>query len=151
MADHSDSAVAISRGDRASSLEALHRVEGTAASPGVRRPEEWRDDLLGALLELETRLHEQHQTAAGSQGLLTDLLDDAPHLASSVGELLERLRKVTETVVELRQSLSEFSRPFDVEQVRYQLANISREVRELRTWETEIVYEAYSVDLGVGD
>ena len=82
---------------------------------------------------------------------MTELLVEAPHLSSSVAELLSRLDDAREGVLELKRELADFSRPLDIEAVRYRLADITREVRELRVWETEIVYEAYSVDLGVGD
>ncbi len=147
VAPHPD-AVALSREDRAHSLDALHVVESMAASPGPTRPEAWRDDLLAALLELGASLHEQFQDSRDPEGLLSEIVHEFPNLASSVAELMGRQTKLIETIDELSQRLADLSRPVDVESLRGQLAEITAELRELRAWETDIVYEAYAVDLG---
>lgn len=144
-------ALAGSRRDRASSLDALHEVERLAAAPAPGRPEAWRDDLLGALEELGASIHEQRSASGAAGSLLSDLMSEAPRLASSVEELLEREQQVAERIDRLIRRLADLVRSVAVGEVREELAVITREIRELRAWETDLVYEAYAVDLGVGD
>lgn len=147
----STTALSSSQRDRAHSLDVLHRVERMAAAPGPARPEAWRDDLLEALHVLGSSVHEQQRGSAGSASLLSDVKIEAPHLGSSIDELLEREDRLADRIDELARKLADLSRHVDVEIIRLELAEITRELRELRAWETDIVYEGYSVDLGVSD
>ena len=140
-----------SRRDRASSLDAMHEVERLASAPAPGRPEAWRDDLLGALEELGASIHEQRSASGAAGSLLSDLMAESPWLTPSVEELLEREQQVAERIDRLTRLLADLSRPLPIREIREELAGITREVRDLRAWETDLVYEAYSVDLGVGD
>lgn len=140
-----------SQSDRARSLDALHDVEWAASEPGPGRPYEWRDDLLPRLDELAARLHEQFDASESEHGLLHDVAVDAPRLSNAVQELQKRQQALVQRVDDLRLELSDLSRTFDVAMLRHALAGVTAEVRELRAWETDLVYEAYTVDLGVGD
>lgn len=140
-----------SQNDRAKSLDALHNVEWATAAPAPVRPDEWRDDLLPRLDELAARLHEQFDASEGEHGLLHNVAEDAPRLSNSVNEILRRQQKLVEKIDDLRLELSDLSRYFDAKTVRRDIARLTAEVRELRAWETDLVYEAYTVDLGVGD
>lgn len=51
----------------------------------------------------------------------------------------------------LRQALSDLSRTIDVGDTRSRVSELTAEIRELRAWEVDLVYEAYSFDLGTGD
>ena len=135
----SSSALSTSQQDRAQSLDALHLVERMAAAPGPSRPDAWRDDLLGTLQELGASLHEQQHDSMGPRSLLSDVNSEAPHLVSSIEELLEREDRLANDVDEMARNLADLSRPVDVEGVRTALADIARELRELRAWETDIV------------
>lgn len=140
-----------SRSDRARSLQSLHAVEKHAGAPGPARPHEWRDDLLGVLDDLASSLHDQYERSASDEGLLSRVVEEAPHLQSSVDELRGREAALIEEIDDLRQTLADLTRTPDVEEIRTRIADMTAEVRELRAWETDIVYEAYAVDLGIGD
>jgi hypothetical protein len=142
--------VATSRGDRARSLDSLHDVERRASAAGPRRPDEWRHDLLKALDGLGDSLHEQFATSAGANSLLSSVVEESPHLESSVSELRRRQVALGDRIDELRRELGDHVRDVDVGGVRHEVAQITAEIRELRAWEADLVYEAYSVDLGVG-
>lgn len=144
-------AVQGSRHDRAQSLDAMHEVERLASSPAPGRPDAWRDDLLVALEELGASIHEQRATSGSEGSLLSELMAEAPRLASSVEEVLQREQAVAERIDSLSRLLADFTRPIEVDEIREELAHITREIRDIRAWETDLVYEAYSVDLGVGD
>lgn len=147
----SSSALRSSRDDRARCLDAMHEVERLAAAPGPLRPDSWRDDLLDALHELGASFHAQHVASTEIGSLLSRVTEEAPHLIPSVDDLMARQRVLDTRVSDLRSRLADLSRPFGVEETRGQLAEITRDMRELRAWETDLVYEAYSVDLGVAD
>lgn len=140
-----------SQSDRARSLDALHGMEWAASEPGPGRLDEWRDDLLPRLDELAARLHEQFDASESERGLLHDVAADAPRLSAAVAELQRRQRAVVQGVDDLRLDLADLTRSYDLATVRRELAALTAEVRELRAWETDLVYEAYTMDLGVGD
>ena len=56
-----------------------------------------------------------------------------------------------EEVDDLSQSLADLTRPLNVAAVRGRIGEMTGELRELRAWETDLVYDAYSFDLGTGD
>lgn len=143
--------VAVSRRDRARSLDSLHEVERRAGAAGPTRPNEWRDDLVLSLDALASNLHDQFDRSAGDDGLLARVVSDAPHLAASIQDLRRRQRKLIGEIDDLRQSLSDLSRTIDVGDIRSRLGELIAELRELRAWEVDVVYEAYSFDLGTGD
>lgn len=140
-----------SRSDRARSLESLHAVEKQAGAAGPARPNEWRDDLLTVLDDLASSLHYQYERSASAEGLLSRVVEEAPHLQSSVNELRKRQSSLVEEIDDLRRSLADLTRTPDVDTVRSRVADMTAEIRELRAWETDIVYDAYAVDLGIGD
>jgi len=139
------------RRDRARSLSSLHEVERLAGAAGPTRPHEWRDDLLMAIEELSTSLHDQYERSGGDDGLLARVVVETPHLSNSVAELRRTQSKVSDELDHLRQSLTDLSRTVDVAAVRRKVADLTAQIRELRAWETDIVYEAYDFDLGTGD
>lgn len=143
--------IALSRVDRARSLESLHVVERQAGAAGPSRPDEWRDDLLFALDDLASSLHDQFSRSASDDGLLARVAEDAPHLTPAIEELQGRHSGLLEEVDDLRQSLADLTRPPDVAAVRNRIGEMTAELRELRAWETDLVYDAYAFDLGTGD
>lgn len=150
-ADDRHQDVARSRSDRARSLASLHEVERHAGAAGPSRPNEWRDDVLMALDDLASSLHDQYERSAEEDGLLSHVVRDAPHLAPGVQELRRRQSELIDEIDELRRTLSDLTRTVDVAAVRERLGELTREIRELRAWETDIVYDAYAFDLGTGD
>lgn len=143
-------AVDTSRSDRARSLDSVHEVERRAGSAGPRRPDEWRHDLLLSLDDLADSLHEQYATSAEEDSLLSQVTREAPHLEPAVSGLRERQTALAERIDDLRRRLGDHARDIDVTTVRQEVAAIAAEMHELRAWEADVVYEAYSVDLGVG-
>jgi len=149
--ENSQRGVVLSLQDRARSLDSLHAVERQAGSAGPARPDEWRDDLLLSLDAMASNLHDQFDRSAGEDGLLTRVISDAPHLAASVDDLRRRQLRLVGEIDDLRQTLSDLSRTVDVGVIRSRVGELTADVRELRAWEVDIVYEAYSFDLGTAD
>lgn len=140
-----------SRDDRARSLGSIHQVERLAGTAWLNRPGEWRDDLLIALDDLASSLYDQFRRSAGDDGLLAQLLIEAPNLAPSVNRLWPAQSELLAELDHLRQNLSDLARTADVEEVRRRVSELTRAIRELRAWEVDLVYEALDLDLGTGD
>lgn len=142
-------ALAASRSDRASSIDALRAAEEMASSAGPSRPDAWRDDVLGAIDELITSLQHQYRASLTEDSLLSQVADDSPHLAGSVQALRSRQTAAIEDLDALRAQLADYSRTPDIASMRSALARLTAEIREFRSWEADLVHEAYYVDVGV--
>ena len=152
MSTHNDqSHVARSREDRARSLDSLHRVERLAGAAGPSRASEWREDLLIALDDLASSLYDQFERSVGNDGLLPSLTIEAPNLAPSVEQLRRAQSDLLAALDDLRQDLSDLARTVDIADVRRRVGDLTRQIRELRAWEVDLVYEALDLDLGTGD
>jgi len=150
-ADNHQGHITQSRDDRARSLGSIHQVERLAGAAGINRPSEWRDDLLIALDDLASSLYYQFRRSAGDDGLLAQLIIEAPHLAPSVNQLRGAQSNLLAELDDLRQDLSDLARTVDVEDVRRRVSELTSRIRELRAWEVDLVYEALDLDLGTGD
>jgi ATP phosphoribosyltransferase regulatory subunit HisZ len=150
-ADNHQSHITQSRDDRAGTLSATHLVERLAEAAGPNRPGEWRDDLLVALDDLASSLYDQFRRSAGDDGLLAQLIIEAPNLAPSVNQLRAAQSNLLAELDDLRQDLSDLARTVDVAVVRGRVSELTRQIRELRAWEVDLVYEALDLDLGTGD
>jgi hypothetical protein len=137
------------RADRARSLDALQDVERRAGTAGPGRADAWLDDLRASAFELEVAL-----TVERSDGneLFDDIERAEPRLHNRILQLRNQCRELDDAVHNLRVILDE-SEPdeIDVADVRRTLDQLGTELRYLRAREADLVYEAYTVDLGAGD
>ena len=142
-----------SRTDRERSLDALHALELHAGSAAPGREHDWLGDVHRAITALERALTIQEGNAAPDAGLLSAIEHDEPRLRHRVTELRKRYRAVRDDVTALSRQLDTIKRGdmIDVTDIRQKLERIASELRYQRARETDIVYEAYTVDLGEGD
>jgi hypothetical protein len=137
------------RADRARSLGALQHVERRAGAASQGREGEWLDELRSSAYGLEVALSRERSDD-------TDLFDDIeriePRLHNRVRQLRRQYRDLADAVRDIRIVLDE-SEPatIDVDDLRRTLDQLANELRYLRARETDVVYEAYTVDLGAGD
>ena len=137
------------RADRARTLDALQDVERRAGAAGPGREDAWLDALRDSAFELEVAL-----TVERSDGneLLDDIERAEPRLHYRIVQLRNQYRDLAEAVHGLRVTLEESeSQELDVADVRRTLDQLATELRYLRAREADLVYEAYTVDLGAGD
>ena len=145
-------AVAMNRADRKRSLDALHQVEFSAATAAPGRAIDWVSDVRGALGALEDALAVQAQNSAVSDSPLSDIEVEEPRLRNRVVQLRQRYADLRQRVAELRSQLdAPAPESLDVADVRRRLEGLAGELRYQRAREADIIYEAYSVDLGAGD
>ena len=145
-------AIATNREDRRRSLDALHEVESSAANAAPGREGEWVAYVRGALGVLEEALSTQALHSAGSDSPLTDIEVQEPRLRNRVVQLRRRYEDLQQRLAELRSQL-DVSGPegIDIADVRRRLERLAGELRYQRAREADLVYEAYTVDLGAGD
>ena len=95
----------------------------------------------------------QEGNSTPDEGLLAAIEHDEPRLRRRVAELRQRYRAVQEDVTALNRQLDTIKAPdkIDVTDIRQKLERIASELRYQRARETDLVYEAYAVDLGEGD
>jgi len=142
-----------SKADRDRSLDAIHLLEVHAASAGPGREEEWRASVQGALETLRAALSQQAENSLGPDSLLSTIRTEQPHLCPKIDQLRRRHQAVSEQIDELNTELRSVAERavIDIADIRQTLDLIATELRYQRARESDLVYEAYSLDLGEGD
>jgi len=142
-----------SRADRERSLDALHTLELHAGSAAPGREHDWLADVRDAITTLEHALALQDGNSSPDAGLLSAIEHDEPRLRRRVRELRQRSRAIQDDVAALRRQLQQMdaSDSIDSADIRKTLERLASEMRYQRARETDLVYEAYAVDLGEGD
>jgi chromosome segregation ATPase len=137
------------RADRARSLDALQQVERRAGAAGPGRADVWLDELRASAYELEVALTREQSDDAE---LFNDIERAEPRLHNRIVQLRRQYRSLTDAMRDVRKVLDR-SEPdtIDVADLRRNLDQLATELRYLRARETDLVYEAYTVDLGAGD
>ena len=145
--------LALSRADRERSLDALHLLELHAGSAAPGREHEWLAGVRTAISTLEHALGQQQGNAAPDESVLSNIERDEPRLQRRVRELRQRYQTIHDEVIALREQLDRTDKAdtIDVTDIRQKLERLASELRYHRARETDIVYEAYAVDLGEGD
>jgi len=145
--------LATSRADRERSLDALHVLELHAGSAAPGREHEWLSGVRTAIATLERVLGQQQENAAPRESLLSNIERDEPRLQRRVKELRQRYRTIHDEVAALRERLDAADKDdaIDVTDIRQRFERLASELRYQRARETDLVYEAYAVDLGEGD
>jgi hypothetical protein len=137
------------RVDRARSLDALQHVERRAGAAGPGREDAWLDELRTSAYELEAALARERSDDAE---LFDDIERAQPRLHNRIVALRRQYHDLADGVRAIREVLDD-SEPavIDVADLRRSLDQLATELRYLRARETDLVYEAYTVDLGAGD
>jgi len=145
-------ALIANRADRRRSLDALRQVEHVAGAAATGREEAWSADIGDALNALEAALGEQGRHSGESDSPLSDIEVQEPRLRNRVTQLRQRYGDLERRIEELRSQLDTSAGACaDVDDTRHRLENLAAELRYLRAREADLVYEAYSVDIGAGD
>jgi hypothetical protein len=144
---------ATSRADRERSLDALHALELLAGSAAPGREQEWLTGVREALTSLQDALGIQEDNTAPEDSLLSEVAREAPRLLRRVDELRRRYRAIFDDLTDISRELDATATAdtIDVTDIRQSLERLAGELRYQRARETDLVYEAYAVDLGEGD
>ena len=150
---HAPSGYETSQSDRDRSLDAIHQLELRAGSAAPGRQQEWLAGIQSSLDSLRAALAEQAENSLGADSLLSSIRTEQPHLCPKIDQLRRRYRAISEQIDQLTTELRSVSDPeaIDIADLRQTLDLIATELRYQRARESDLVYEAYSLDLGEGD
>ncbi|MDP8962062.1 MAG: hemerythrin domain-containing protein [Actinomycetota bacterium] len=129
---------------------ALQLEEALALAAG--RQSEWRDTVATALAQLQDTLDDHIAGTEGSGGLFAQIRDDEPRLESRVAKLHEEHEslkgEVAELLARLRGDVPDVN---DVAEIREAALLLLGLVVRHRQRGSDLLYEAYSVDVSAGD
>jgi hypothetical protein len=136
------------RANRASLRSAMRDVESALAAPTPGRDGPWRREI-GAKLEVLGDALESHITATEHEdGLLAQIMSSAPRLARRI----ERARADHERLrVDLQQASAAVGEDATVTVVREQVGALLIDLVRHRQLGSDLVYDAYNVDIEGSD
>jgi hypothetical protein len=135
---------------RAELRESLVAVEGALAAPAPGRLEQWTERVCAALMELSADFREHVTIAEAPDGVHARTRRSAPRLARTV-DLLER--EHVELAALMDRLLDLLARPGATtsEQVRDDMTRLLGRLVRHRQRGSDLIYEAWAVDIGDGD
>lgn len=141
-----------SRHDRDTSRDALHTLEDALSEPAPGREAGWLARVNDALETLAQALDAQAGRDSESASILSEIATDEPRLSARVQRLRHEHQDLRDSVRSLQAQLSpQPAGDVDVADIRDRLAAVARRLRQHRAREADLIYEATSVNLGVGD
>lgn len=127
-----------------------------AASPGRHR--DWAAGVEGVLAEMVAVLHDHVTETEGEDGLFERVGVDAPRLTHAIDVLREDHERIAAAVTDLRAQVEEVRAAAgtaeaagSVERVRSEALDLFAVLARHRHRGADLLYEAYSVDVGTGD
>ena len=128
--------------------EALIAFEGALASPvGDREP--WRADVADALDALQRAFEDHVIETEGPAGLYAEMEEVAPHVHAKARRLREEHPPITAALVDAESHLAgTLVGEAEVEAVRDELQRVMGRIVRHRQHGADLVWEAYSVDIG---
>jgi hypothetical protein len=136
------------REQRASLRAAMGAVESALAAPTPSRERQWRQELGTRLSELNEALEWHISSTEGDDGLLAEIVSSAPRLAHRVDRARadhEHLRSL------LRAATDAVEADEGVASLRDQVVELLAALVRHRQLGSDLVYEAYNVDIEAAD
>ena len=133
---------------RAELREAMSTLDDALAAPGVAGHVRWVQRVQVALVELSGDFRAHVEVTEGPDGLYRDLLRTSPRLSDAVAVLTREHALITDQVEELLSRVASPDAIDDVDGIRDRgTALLGRLVRH-RQRGSDLVFEAYEVDIG---
>ncbi|HSJ28975.1 MAG TPA: hypothetical protein VLB67_12250 [Acidimicrobiia bacterium] len=126
-------------------LSAIQRLEAAAARPGSAPG--WADGVGLAVEAVADALGRHIAATEGKGGLLEEVLEGAPRLTAEVAAIEAEHEDLERAIERVRVSLQ---RPSEVRAIRRRVIRLLGHLVDHRQRGSDLVYEAYSVDLGAG-
>ncbi len=127
---------------------AMERLEATVARPAA--PDGWADAVDASLLELEDALGAHIREVEAPDGLLAEIVDVAPRLVSDVETIKNEHVELVASWARARQSLGG-NGAASVTEVRRRIISLLGRLAIHRQRGSDLVYEAYNVDIAAAD
>jgi hypothetical protein len=126
-------------------LAAMQRLEAAAGRSGSAPG--WADGLRDAVDAVADAVARHISATEGAGGLLEEVLEGSPRLAAEVAALEGDHEDLERAIARVRASLQ---RPSEVRAIRRRVIRLLGHLVDHRQRGSDLVYEAYSVDLGLG-
>lgn len=142
------------RNDRERLISTIHQLEWALSSAAPTRERAWMPPVLSAMRSLESAMQQQYANAESADGLLSQIINDAPHLAPRVDRLKKEYRDLLRQMSTLRDQFESGSNAYELPNfvdIRQRLAWLLNAVRHHQSRETDLIFEAVNTDLGALD
>jgi hypothetical protein len=133
---------------RAELRESISALEYALAAPSTRSRQHWAERVHVALVELSADLRAHVDITEGPSGLYRELLRAAPRLSGPVARLTREHVLITAQVNDLLTRLDGPEADHDVDPVRAMGTALLGTLIRHRQRGSDLVYEAYQVDVG---
>ena len=142
-----------SRSDRNSSLDALHILEAALSEPAPMRQQPWVEAVRAALDLLRDALDAQAAGDSEAASLLSEIATDEPRLIPRIDRLRRQHQTLRDSVQATLDELATQSDHdhIDTADIRDRVAELARRLRHHRAQESDLIYEAVNINLGIGD
>lgn len=148
-----EAAVRQSRQQRDRLLKAIHRFEATLASAAPGRESAWKATMYEALCQLKLAMEEHTTIAEAPDGLLADAEEAAPRLAARIDRLKGEHADLQRQLAALCDHVQQHAREelVDYADIRQRAGWLLTSLRHHQARETDLIYESFATDIGVGD
>jgi hypothetical protein len=133
----------VRQADQDRTLAGMHRLEAMLAAAAPGREQEWRAEVLVALVALEEATAEEADNAQAPDSLLSDLARTQPWLRNRVRGVRLQYQQIRHSLESLRQELEQAAGPADYADLRQRLGWVLTGLRHQRARESDLIYEAY--------
>ena len=127
---------------------AVRELEDVLATASWKRDQAWKEAVHDALLAVQRVLRATRQSANAEDSLLSQVAKEAPRLEPRTRRVRDEYAELERVIGSLCDQLGTQS---EVEDVRQRLRWMISALRRVETKETELLYEAFLVDIGDGD
>jgi hypothetical protein len=131
--------------------EALLELERTLAVPAGDHPREWADDVSVVVAGLREVLDTHVAGTEEAGGFFDDVREHAPQLLHAVEQIRSEHGPLLEAAAGLAERMATVSSEADVDDVRDEAVELIRRLLRHRQRGSELVYDAYSVDISAAD
>lgn len=136
------------RSRRAELRESMNALEYALAAPSAISRVRWAERVHVALVELSADMREHISITEGADGLYRELRTKAPRLADAVARLTSEHVLICDQLEDLLAHLGQDGVDHDVGSVREQGTVLLGDLVRHRQRGSDLVYEAYQVDIG---
>jgi len=148
-----DASLEEGRSERVRILMASHRVEGALTAPAPAREQEWKDGVHRAMSLLVASLLEASQRGESAGGLIADLKFESSKYFHRVDQLQrefdEMIRRCDAAIKHLESHGHQDA--IDYADIRQRISWLLTSLKHHQAREADLVYEAYGLDIRIGD
>lgn len=130
---------------------AILGLENAVSAPSKGRIVDWAHGVADHVERVRAAFKKHVAITENPGGLFDDVMDQAPRLAHAIAELRRNHKSLQSLLDDAERSIPNVHNVNRVERTRARLLDLIRDFLEHRHRGSELVYDAYNVDLGAGD